>query len=300
MATTTLSNSSTTAAEPVAPAAAPKRSKLKDVLLYIAIAWLVIVLFHAIFASVLPYVTKNPTQNNDASIARIGPGAKAWFGGDQNGRDIFSYCVYGARASLFIGIATAFLGMLIGGSLGLIAGYYKGWIDTVVTSVADVMLSFPALILLIAITSFWGRETYKIVVGLTILSVAPLARLVRANTLVYAQREFVTAARALGAPNRRILLREIMPNVVPVALSFSFLTVAIIIVAEGTLAFLGVGLDTTIASWGTMIVQGRSEITRGIYHIVLMPSLVLVATVLSLNVIGEKMRGRFDIRESAV
>ena len=299
MATTTLPNPSTAEAAPVTPAVRKRRS-VKNILLYVAIAWLVVVLFHAVFAGLLPYVTKNPTQVNDPTIARIGPGAKAWFGGDQNGRDIFSYCVYGARASLFIGIATAILGMVIGGTLGLIAGYYKGWVDTVVTSVADVMLSFPALILLIAITSFWGRETYKIIIGLTILSVAPLARLVRANTIVYAQREFVTAARALGAPNRRIVLREIMPNVVPVALSFSFLTVAIIIVAEGTLAFLGVGLDTTIASWGTMIVQGRSEITRGIYHIVIMPSLVLVATVLSLNVIGEKLRGRFDVRESAV
>ena len=272
----------------------------RRLLLWIAIAWLALVLFHAVFASWLPWVTKNPTQTIDATIARKGPSWKAWFGGDQNGRDIFSYCVYGARASLLIGVATAFLGMLIGGGLGMIAGYFKGWIDTLITSVADVMLSFPALILLIAITSFWGRDTYKIIVGLTILSIAPLARLVRANTLVYTQREFVTAARALGAKNSRIVLREIMPNVTPVALAFSFLTVAIIIVAEGTLAFLGVGLKTDIASWGTMIVQGRTEITRGIYHIVLMPSLVLVSTVLSLNVIGENLRRRFDVRESAV
>ena len=281
------------------PVVSPARRR-RQIALYVAIAWLVIVLFHAIFASWLPYVTKNPTQTIDATIAKKGPSLKAWFGGDQNGRDIFSYCVYGARASLFIGVATAFLGMVIGGGLGMVAGYFKGWIDNVITSVADVMLSFPALILLIAITSFWGRETYKIVIALTILSVAPLARLVRANTIVYAQREFVTASKAIGAKNSRIVLREIMPNVVPVALSFSFLTVAIIIVAEGTLAFLGVGLDTRIASWGTMIVQGRGEITRHIYHIVLMPSLVLVATVLSLNVIGEKLRSRFDVRESAV
>jgi peptide/nickel transport system permease protein len=297
---TTLTDAPVTAAEPASPAPPAKRRNAKQFLLYIAVAWLVVVLFHAIFASLLPYVTDNPTQTNNAKIARIGPGSEAWFGGDQNGRDIFSYCVYGARASLLIGIATAVLGMVVGGTLGLLAGYFRGWIDSVITSVADVMLSFPSLILLIAITSFWGRETYKIIIGLTILSVAPLARLVRANTIVYAQREFVTAAKALGAPNRRIILREVMPNVVPVALSFSFLAVAIIIVAEGTLAFLGVGLDTTIASWGTMIVQGRSEITRGIYHIVIMPSLVLVLTVLSLNVIGEKLRSKFDVRESAV
>ncbi len=269
-------------------------------LTWVAVTWLVVLVFHAALGDRLPYVVDNPITHVDASIAKQGPSLKAWFGGDQNGRDIFSYCVYGARASLFIGIVTAFLGMVIGGVFGLMAGYYKGWLDTVVTSVADVMLSFPSLILLIAITSFWGRGVMKLVIGLTILSVAPLARLVRANTLVYTERDFVLAARALGATNRRIITREVLPNVVPVALSFSFLTIAIIIVAEGTLAFLGVGLDTTIASWGTMIVQGRNDINRGVYHIVLMPSLVLVATVLSLNVLGERLRRRFDIREAAV
>ena len=262
--------------------------------------WLLVVLFHAVFAAHLPWVVKDPVTTSNGALAKKGPSRAAWFGGDQNGRDIFSYCVYGARASLFIGVATAAVGMLVGGGLGLLAGYFRGWIDTLVTSVADVMLSFPSLILLIAITSFWGREVYKIVVGLTLLSIAPLARLVRANTLVYSQREFVLAARALGARNSRILVREVLPNVMPVALSFSFLTVAVIIVAEGTLAFLGVGLKADIASWGTMIVQGRNDINHGIYHIVLMPSLVLVATVLSLNTLGERLRRRFDIREAAV
>ena len=259
-----------------------------------------VLLVHAVLRDKLPWVHSNPIQTANAAIAKKGPSRAAWFGGDQNGRDIFSYCVYGARASLFIGIATAFLGMLVGGTFGLFAGYYRGLLDTVITSVADVMLSFPSLILLIAITSFWGRDAYKIVIGLTVLSEAPLARLVRASTLVYSQREFVLASRALGAKNSRILVREILPNVTPVALSFSFLTVAIIIVAEGTLAFLGVGLKTNIASWGTMIVQGRNEINHGVYHIVLMPALVLVATVLSLNVLGERLRTRFDIREAAV
>jgi peptide/nickel transport system permease protein len=266
----------------------------------VAVAWLAILVLHAAMGDRLPWVKRDPINTINPLIAKQGPSLQAWFGGDQNGRDIFSYCVYGARASLFIGIATAGLGMLLGGTVGLLAGYYRGWLDTLITSIADVMLSFPSLILLIAITSFWGRDTYKIIVGLTLLSIAPLARLVRANTLVYTQRDFVLAARALGARDSRILMREVLPNVVPVALSFSFLTIAIIIVAEGTLAFLGVGLKTNIASWGTMIVQGRNEINHGIYHIVLMPSLVLVATVLSLNVLGERLRTRFDIREAAV
>lgn len=273
---------------------------VRAVALWLAVTWLVVVLFHAVFASHLPWVIHDPILTINASIARKGPSTKAWFGGDQNGRDIFSYCVFGARASLFIGVATAALAMFVGGALGLIAGYYGGFVDAVIVSVADVMLSFPALILLIAITSFWGRDVYKLVIGLTLLSIAPLARLVRANTLVFTQREFVLASRALGARNRRIIVREVLPNVTPVALSFSFLTIALIIVAEGTLAFLGVGLRTNIASWGTMIVEGRGDINQGIYHISLMPSLVLVATVLSLNVIGDRLRAHFDVREAAL
>jgi peptide/nickel transport system permease protein len=273
--------------------------RFPPVLLWLAVFWLAVVVFLAVFADWLPFV-HDPFVTNGA-IARKSP---QWFsepilGGDQNGKDIFSYCVYGARASLLIGVATTVLGMLVGGLLGVTAGYFRGWWDSFVTAVTDVMLSFPALILLIGITSFWGRDTYKIVIGLTVLSVAPLARLVRASTLVYSQREFVMAAKAIGAKPSRVVFKEILPNVAPVALSFSFLAIALIIVAEGTLSFLGVGLEANIASWGTLITQGRNDLSR-YPHVVMMPSLVLVLTVLSLNVIGERLRGRFDVRESAV
>lgn len=276
-----------------------KPFKMPPIFLWLAMVWVGVVVLMAIFADWLPFV-KDPFATN-ASIARVGP---KWFsepflGGDQNGKDIFSYCVYGARASLLIGVATTVLGMLLGGVLGITSGYFRGWWDTVVTAVTDVMLSFPALILLIGITTFWGRDTYKVVIGLTVLSIAPLSRLVRANTLVYSQREFVMASRAVGAKSSRILFKEILPNVVPVALSFSFLAVALIIVAEGSLSFLGVGLEADIPSWGTLITQGRNDLSR-FPHVVMMPSLVLVLTVLSLNVIGERLRGRFDVRESAV
>lgn len=269
-------------------------------MLYVAVTWLSIVAFLAVFADLLPFITHDPINDRSAAISRMKPfSADAWLGGDQNGRDIFSYCVYGARASLLIGLATAALGIILGGTLGLLAGYLKGRWDSIISGAADILLAFPALILLIGITSFWGREVYKIVLALTLLSLAPLARLVRANTLVYAEREFVQAARALGAKPSRIVFRELLPNVLPVMLSFSFLLIAIIIVVEGTLSFLGVGLKADIPSWGTLITQGRTDLRR-YPHIVLMPSLVLVLTVLSLNVIGERLRGKFDVRDAAV
>ncbi len=295
-----VSTGTSTASVPAAGAiSTAKPFKMPPIVLWLAIGWLGIVVLMALFADWLPFV-KDPFSTN-ASIARVGP---QWFsepilGGDQNGKDIFSYCIYGARASLLIGVATTALGMLLGGVLGITSGYFRGWWDTVVTAVTDVMLSFPALILLIGITTFWGRDTYKVVIGLTVLSIAPLSRLVRANTLVYSQREFVMASRAVGAKSSRVLFKEVLPNVIPVALSFSFLAVALIIVAEGSLSFLGVGLEADIPSWGTLITQGRNDLSR-FPHVVMMPSLVLVLTVLSLNVIGERLRGRFDVRESAV
>jgi peptide/nickel transport system permease protein len=289
----------TTGAVAPAKAAKVKMRKRPPFVLYIAIGWLGMVVFLAVFAGVLPFV-RDPFVT-DGSVARMTPQWTTYpiLGGDQNGRDIFSYCIYGARASLLIGLATTAFGMLFGGLLGLTAGFFRGWWDTAVTAATDVMLSFPALILLIGITSFWGRDTYKIVIGLTILSIAPLSRLVRANTLVYSQREFVMAAKAVGAKPSRVLLKEVLPNVIPVALSFSFLAIAVIIVVEGSLSFLGVGLEADIPSWGTLITQGRNDLSR-FPHVVMMPSLVLVLTVLSLNVIGERLQRKFDVRESAV
>jgi len=301
MATATSSLDTTAAAAPVSAAPTEKKPrKVPPFLLYAAVLWLAVVVFLAVFAHWLPFVKHDPINDRSAAISRMKPfNSKAWLGGDQNGRDIFSYCVYGARASLIIGVATSFFGIVIGGALGLMAGYLKGKWDTIISGFADVLLAFPALILLIGITSFWGRDVYKIIVGLTLLSIAPLARLVRANTLVYAEREFVQAAKALGAKRGRILFREILPNVLPVMLSFSFLAIALIIVVEGTLSFLGVGLKASIPSWGTLITQGRTDLRR-YPHIVLVPSLILVTTVLSLNVIGERLRSKFDVRDAAV
>lgn len=300
MATTAPSLTTTAAAASSEAKANRVPRRFPPVLLYLAVFWITLVVLMAVFADWLPFIKHDPINDRTAAISRMKPfHAKAWFGGDQNGRDIFSYTVYGARASLLIGLATSFFGILFGGFFGLLAGYLKGKWDTVISGVADMLLAFPALILLIGITSFWGREVYKIVIALTLLSLAPLTRLVRANTLVYAEREFVQAARALGAKPGRIVFREILPNVLPVMLSFSFLAIAIIIVIEGTLSFLGVGLKANIPSWGTMITQGRVDLRRN-PHIVMMPSLVLVTTVLSLNVIGERLRGKFDVRDAAV
>lgn len=275
------------------------RRRRLSIVFWLAVAWLAVLVFLALFANWLPFVKDWQVRQRNTVKFNHPFTSVAWLGTDSNKRDVFSYCVYGARASLVIGIATSAIGMVVGGSLGLVAGYYRGKLDALITGAADVLLAFPALVLLIAITSFWGRDLYKIVVALAILTIAPLARLVRASTLVYAQREFVTASRALGARNRRIILREILPNVVPVALSYALLTVGIIIVAESALSFLGQGLDTTTASWGTLIVQGKNDLQDAPW-VALSPATIMFVTVLALNYVGERFRSRFDVREAAV
>jgi peptide/nickel transport system permease protein len=277
----------------------------RNLITIIAGLWMAAVVFVAVFADVLPFVRP---ANETLRVGRYPPfqNSTVLLGTDQNGRDILSYCIYGARWSLIIGFCTVALAMLIGGSLGLAAGYFRTstsralqWFDNFFSGLTDVMLAFPGIILLLFFIVVWGREPFKVTLALTVLSIAPLFKLSRASTLVYAQREFVMASRALGASNLRIMFKELLPNVVPVALSFSLLSVAIIIVALGALDFIGLGLENKYPTWGSMIATGKNDLgTHG--HIALAPCGIMFLTVLSLNLLGDKLRSRFDIREGAI
>jgi peptide/nickel transport system permease protein len=277
---------------------------LRNAFLYVCVAWVALLVLGALLADFLPFVKDPLSQTGRGRLRPFSP--DHLLGTDQNGRDILSYVIYGARWSLLIGLATIALGMVVGGALGLMSGYLRTSssktlqkVDTFLSSAMDVLLSFPGVALLIFLTTVLGRKPADIIVALSILSIAPLFRLVRANTLVYAQRDFVTAARALGASNFRIMLREILPNTVPAALSFSFLGVAIIIVALGTIDFLGVGLDSNYPNWGTIIATGKNDLRRH-PHIALTPCLVMFVSVLALNVIGDRLRSKFDIRQAGI
>ncbi len=267
----------------------------------LALGWLVLLTFCTVFASWLPFVKSYSAGS--VLDSEIGPGSAHWLGTDSNGRDVFSRSVYGARLSLAIAGSALVLGLAVGGSLGLVAGYFRRRLDGILSGVFDVMLAFPPLLLAIAIVTFAGQTTSviglstRIVAALAIVSIAPLARLVRANTLVFAQREFVLAAKGLGASDRRILLRDVLPNVVPPVMSFALTVLAILVVAEAALAFVGLSVGLSFPTWGFMINEGRNFLEDQ-WWISLGPALFLFLTVYSLNILGDALTARFNVRET--
>jgi peptide/nickel transport system permease protein len=273
----------------------------RSVGVWLATAWLVI-LFSALIAT--PWL---PIDDPDTPSADLfaPPSAEAPFGTDELGRDMFSRVLWGGRVSMSIGIASLAFGLLLGGAIGLTAGFFGGNYERFTMAVMDVMLSFPSLILalaLIAALSEPGTQQgsfTNLVVVLTILSVPALARITRANTLVHSRREFVTAARSLGARNGRILVREILPNVLPSMLSFAFLALAILVIAEGALAFLGLSVEAPSVTWGKLIELGRRHLDRAAF-LTLIPCAFLFFTLLSLNFIGDRLQSRFAVREGQV
>jgi peptide/nickel transport system permease protein len=271
----------------------------------LAIGWLALVVAAALLAPILPL---DDPYDPTGSIARQGPGTDGHLlGGDGLGRDLFSRLVWGSRASLLIAITSVLLGMVVGGLLGLIAGYFRGRTDTLFTGVFDVLLSFPQLILAVTVVTVYAtgegvsstRRMVVLILALGIVSIPVLGRIARATTLTWAQREFVLAARAMGARNRSIMFGEVLPNVLPALFSIALLGIAVVIVAEGGLSLLGVGVQLPTPSWGNIIAEGRTDL-RDAPHIVLIPTIVIFLTVLALNYLGDVVRSRFDVRESAL
>ena len=291
------------ALEPASPTAAavaiPARTRRKGqgVGFWLAVGWLVLLVVLAALAGVLPFV-KDPNLPQ-AGALRQGPSAEHWFGGDAIGRDIFSRVVYGARVSLGIGVAAIGLGMLIGGTLGVLAAYFRGKLDSALSAVADVLLAFPPLIVLLALIAFLGQNARNVILGLTIISIPSLFRIARAATMAVAQREFVLAARAVGSRHRRIIAREILPNVAPPLLSYGLLSIAVVVVAEGALSFLGLSVSAPTPTWGSLINEGRSLLDET-PHAALIPCAVMFITLLSLNHVGDRLRTIFDVRESVL
>jgi peptide/nickel transport system permease protein len=264
-------------------------------LFWIAVGWLSLIVLLALLANVLP-LPKPDFQNYNA--INQGPSIHHLLGTDDLGRDLLSRMIFGSRVSLVVGFGSVAIGMLIGGTLGLISGYKGGRLDIALNAGAFVLLAFPAIVAVIAIVAFWGQSLAKITLILGVAVIPLLYRVIRASSLSFANRDFVVAARTIGASSSRIVFREILPNVVPVAVTFGLITVAGVIVIEGSLAFLGLSVPPPTSSWGNLIAEGTSNGLLSINpYIMLWPVLAMFLLLLSINLIGDRLRQRFDIRE---
>jgi peptide/nickel transport system permease protein len=272
----------------------PEEKEPLGVFFWICVGWIGLNLFGAIFANVLPL--QNPLYQNYTSI-NAGPSLHHLFGTDDIGRDIFSRVVYGSRISITAGIGAMIIGFGVGAPLGMLTAYRRGRFDTMVTTVMYALLAFPGIVATIAVLSFWvPRDLFKIIVVIGVASIPIIYRIIRAATLSVASRDFVVAAKVQGASDRRILFKELLPNVAPVLISFLLIGVATVVTIEGALAFLGLSVNPPTPSWGNMINEARTIMAQNPW-LVIFPSVAICLFLLSLNFIGDRLRTHFDVAE---
>ena len=276
------------------PGIEPLREQRLGPLFWICVGWLALNVLGAIFANVLPLV--NPLYQN-YNVINAGPSLHHLFGTDDLGREILSRVVFGSRVSIAVGSGAMLIGFGIGMPLGMLAAYRRGRLDSILTAVMYVLLAFPAIIAVIAVISFWTPRTLiKIIVVIGLASVPLVYRVIRSATLAVATKDYVTAAQVQGSTDRRILFRELLPNIAPIAVSFLLIGVATVVTLEGALAFLGLSVNPPTPSWGNMINESRTVMAQNPW-LVIFPSLALCLFLLSLNFIGDRLRSYFDVTE---
>jgi peptide/nickel transport system permease protein len=223
------------------------------------------------------------------------PSAAHPLGQDKLGRDILARVVYGTRVSLAVGVVTVLFSLAIGATIGAVAGFAGGWIDEAVMRAVDVLLAFPGLLLAIALAGILGPSLRNVVIALCLIGWTGYARLARGEVVRLRERDFVEAARALGVPERRILVRHVVPLLATPLLVQATFGMAAAIVAEASLSFLGLGAQPPTASWGAMLNDGRAFVLVA-PHLTIFPGVAILLTVLGLNFLGDGLRDRLDVR----
>jgi len=248
-------------------------------------------------AVLAPLIARHDPLAIDLAAQLTRPGVEHWMGTDIQGRDVWARLVYGARISLAVGVISQSIALVIGVTLGLVAGFYGRWVDELVMRLADVTLAFPTLLLLIAMVAALQPSLPVVFATIGVVGWAGMARLVRGQVLVVRQLEYVQAVRALGALDRRIVLRHVLPNVIAPVVIAATLGVAGAIMAEAALSFLGLGVQPPTPSWGAMIADGRDlSQLRNSPWTSLFPGLAIGASVLGFNLLGDALRDALDPR----
>ena len=269
------------------------RTMTRNLLATAALVVLVLTLLLAVTAPWLPLADPDVIDTPARLKPPLSPNAP--LGTDEFGRDLMSRLVWGARVSLLAGFGTAGLAMLVGVSLGILGGYYTGWIETVVMRLTDILMAFAYILLAIAIVAGLGPGLRNAMLAIAIVGFPFYTRLVRSVVLSIREREFVEAARALGSPDPVILMRHVVPHLVsPVIVAFS-LDVGAKILATAGLSFLGLGTQPPTADWGSMLATGRQFVVLR-PHVVLLPGLAIFMMVLALNLVGDAVRDLLDPR----
>jgi peptide/nickel transport system permease protein len=286
--------------EPLATAPAvrqsPMRLALRRFLRHrLAVAGLVIVVLFVLGAALAPLIATTDPNVTSWSAIRREPSATYFFGTDENGRDVFSRVIWGARASLAAGFLSVAVALFIGVPIGLLAGLAGGWVDALISRIADAMLSVPFLILAIALAAFLGPALENAMIAIAISASPVFVRLSRGMALEANATDWVEAARALGNPPWRLGLLHVLPNIIPPLLVQATLSIAEAIIAEASLSFLGLGQQPPAPSWGSMLNSAQRFLTQAPW-LAIFPGLAIFLVVLAFNLVGDGLRDALDPR----
>jgi ABC-type dipeptide/oligopeptide/nickel transport system permease subunit len=272
----------------------------------IALGTILVIVLLAILAPVFAKIVGHgPNQQfidigQNANGGPVPPSGTFWLGTDNNGRDLFIRILYGARISLLVGVLATGISVVLGVLFGLTAGYIGGFVDTVIARFIDVMLSIPFLILAVSIAFISGPSLWLVIGIIGVLSFTYPARIVRGQVISIKGREFIEAARALGAGPWRIMFIDLLPNVMAQVIVYATLLIPLAIVAEASLSFLGVGVPPPTADWGSMINDSTGWYQYGYWWFLLFPSLALLITTLAFNILGDSVRDALDPRGAGI
>ena len=262
-----------------------------------AITGLILIATIALIAILAPFMAGDPTAQSIINALQP-PSADYWFGTDEFGRDIFSRVVYGTRPALFVGLLSVVVSLCVGVPLGMLAGFRGGWLDTVISGIVDVMLSFPALLLALMIVTLVGSGLFVLVLAIGVAHVPIFVRLARSSTLLIRELDYVAASRSFGGKARHILLQHVLPNIVGPLIVMATLSIGGAIREEAALSFLGLGIQPPQPSWGNLIRDGVTTILEAPW-LALIPGLCLTFSVLAFNILGDAVRDILDPRDLA-